>query len=199
MTTIDLIRDGAVQWRSAVVEDLDTQKSEMLIRCVPYDVRVDIGGGIREEFVRGTFARAAAAPTRLSLWRDHGGPIIGRGLSVEDRDDGVLFRAKLGRTQVARDAIMDYEDGIASDPSIEFRPLADHMDIVANRDGTLDLTHRRAVLLGVALVMEGAYAGAGAKVISVREAEEQRKAEAERLRAIEEARNWLAKIKQETR
>lgn len=185
MGQLDDLQAGAVQHRTATVEDIDTERSEILLKAVPYEESVDIGGGIVETFKRGAFAKAAAAPTRLSLWRDHGGPLIGRGMEVDDRDNGVWFRAKLGRTTAAKDALLDLEDGIAADPSIEFRPLHDYMRVEARGKG-FSVIHRRAHLLGVAIVQTGAYSGS-AWVEAVREEEAERRVEVERA--------WLAEYR----
>lgn len=180
MALIDDLRAGAVQFRSAVVEDVDEIKGEVLLKAVPYSQDfTDIGGGIEERFLPAAFARSAKEPQRLSLWSGHGGPVIGRGLSAEDRADGVYLRMKTGRTQAAKDAVLNLQDGIQSDPSIEFRPLADWMK-VEQKAGGLSVTHRRAHLLGVALVTDGAYHGK-AFVESVRESKLERDREEARL------------------
>ena len=180
MALIDDLRAGGVQFRSATVEDVDKAKSEILLKAVPYSVPTDIGSDIIEEFKPGSFARSAKSPQRLSLWSGHGGAVIGRGVEAEDRTDGVWLRMKVGRTQAAQDAILNLEDGIQSDPSIEFRPLTDWMRVEQRSNGGLTVTHRRAHLLGVALVTDGAYHGK-AFVESVREAEVERKREEARL------------------
>lgn len=184
MPSLDDLKNGAKQFRAAVIEDVDVEKGEMLIKAVPYGVPTEIGADILEEFRPGAFARSAKSPDRLSLWSGHGGPLIGRGLEVEDRPDSLWFRAKLGRTQAAKDALLDYEDGIASDPSIEFRPMPDWMS-VERRSRGYSVVHRRAHLLGVALVPNGAYAP-HAFVDSVRD---------DRDRAAEDTLLWLAEFK----
>jgi HK97 family phage prohead protease len=189
MGQLDELRQGAVQFRAAVIEDVDTEKSEMFLKAVPYGQPTDIGGGIIEEFKPGTFARAANAPHRLTLWRDHGGAVIGRGLEVEERAEGVWLRMKLSRTSAAKDALLDVEDGIAADPSVEFRPQSEWMDVTAHAKG-LTVVHRRAHLLGCALVVLGAYSGS-AYVESIREEEQERAVEAERAWLLEYRRRSL--------
>ena len=184
--TLDDIKTWGQQFRAAVIEDIDTAKSEMLVKAAPYGVPTDIGAGIIEEFRPGTFARAAKAPNRLGVWAGHGGPLIGRGVEVDDRADGVWVRSKLSRSQAARDALMDIEDKISADVSVEFVPSAEWMDITATRDG-LSVVHRRATLLGHAFVPDGAY-GANAFIASIRADDEQE-------RAREEARLWLEKYR----
>jgi phage head maturation protease len=185
MPSLHDIQTGLVQVRAAVIEDLDAAKGEVYARVAPYGVEADIGGGIIEEFRPGTFARAVKAPDRLSVWSSHGGPLVGRGIEVEDKLDGIWVRAKLGRTQAARDMVLDFEDGILRDPSIEFRPLPEFLS-VERRGDAMKVTHRKAHLLGFAMVGEGAYSGS-AFVASMRDAEADR--------AREEARLWLAEFR----
>lgn len=166
---------GAVQYRAATIEDVDGH--EMLVKAVPYlDEYTDIGGGIEERFVRGAFAKAQ--PHRLAVWYDHGGPLVGRGVQAEDRPDGVYIRAKIGRTGPAEEMLSLIADGILTDPSVEFRPLRDHLKVERHED-VLRVTHRRAHLLGFAMVPEGAYADK-ALVLSARDAQRERDAEAAR-------------------
>lgn len=184
--SIETVQRWGTQYRSATIEDLDVAKSEMLVRAVPYDVPTDIGAGITETFKRGAFARAAKAPARLFVWNNHGGPVVGRGLELEDRDDGPWIRAKLSRSTAAKDMLMDIDDGISSGVSIEFVPKSEYMDITATPGG-LTVVHRRAHLLGFAIVPEGAY-GKNAFIASVREEDETE-------RAREAMRLWLEKAK----
>lgn len=188
MAMIEDLRAGAVQHRSAVVQDVDEAKGEIYMRAIPYGVEQDIGADILETFQPGAFARSAKEPARMSLWSGHGGPLVGRGLEAEDKPDGLWLRMKLGRTQAARDAVLDLVDGIASDPSIEFRPMRDFMRIEQRGMG-YRVDHRRAHALGVALVPDGAFHGS-AFVASVRDAEGDR--------AAEEARLWFESWRQST-
>ena len=181
MMDIEQLRSGAVQYRSAKVEDISDH--EMLVRAVPYSEEfTEIGGGIAERFLPGAFAKAGKAPHRLAVFHDHGGPLVGRGTEFEDRADGPYIRAKIGRTAAAEEMLSLLDDGILSDVSIEFRALPDYMEV--ERDGrTMRVTHRRGHLSGFAVVPEGAYAE-DALVLSHRDAH--------RDRQIEQARAWFA-------
>ena len=186
---IDAIKGGAVQYRSAVIESIDADTREMLVKAVPYGIEADIGGNITEKFLPGAFARAAKAPHRLNVWAGHGGALVGRGLAVEDRPDGVWVRAKIGRSQAATDLLTNIEDDISKDISIEFQPMPDFMEI-ERRGERLFLTHRRAFLLGYAVVPEGAY-GSNAYVASVREDQYEREIEAAKMWLLEYTRRNL--------
>jgi HK97 family phage prohead protease len=179
MPSLDELKDGATQYRSAVIESVDRDKSELFVKAAPYNVRADIGGGIDEEFRTGTFARAAKSPERLLVWHDHRGPMTGRGVAVEDKPDGVWVRARLASTTAAKDMVSLIDDKFLTDVSIEFNPMPEWMD-VQQRGNRLEITHRRAHLLGFAVVPEGAY-GSAAFVASLRDLEREREAEKARL------------------
>lgn len=182
MPSLDEIKAGTKQYRAAVIEDIDVEKSEMLVKAAPYGVPTDIGAGIVEEFRPGTFSRAAKAPHRLGVWAGHGGPLTGRGIEVDDRSDGVWLRARIGRSQAARDMLSNIDDEISDQVSVEFLPMSEWMDVSATRGG-LNIVHRRATLLGFAIVPDGAY-GDNAFIASIR-------ADDEKERKAEEARLWL--------
>ena len=182
---IEELEGGAVQYRAAEVQDVDTSNREMLVRAAPYDMPTDIGADIIETFLGGTFSRAVRAPQRVSAWWEHGGPLIGRGLQVEDRADGVWIRAKIGRTTAANDVLSLIEDELLKEVSVEFRPIPSGLN-VERRGSKLHVTHSRAHLLGFAVVSSGAY-GSGAYVASIREEALDREREAARL--------WLASVK----
>lgn len=180
------LKEGAVQFRSAQVEDLDATKGEMLVRAAPYGMKVDLTPNVSEVFQPKAFARAVKAPHRLAATWEHGGPLIGRGISAEDKPDGIWVRAKIGRTTAAKDVLSLFEDKLLRDISVEFRPIVDGMDIVRNGDHYA-VSHRRAHLTGFAVTTEGAY-GEGAFIDSVRDL----RGEKER----EELRLWLIDAKQ---
>jgi len=180
---------GAVQFRAAEIKEMSVENREMFVRAVPYNVTQDIGSDILETFEEGTFARAVKAPQRVSAWWEHGGPMIGRGIQVIDQSDGVWIRAKIGRTNAANDVISLFEDKLIKDVSIEFRPIPEAMSIL--QDGKkLSVRHRRAHLLGFAVVSNGAY-GDGAYIASVRDEQLEREREAARL--------WLQAVRQRGR
>lgn len=184
MTRIDDIRNGAVQYRSAEVQDISGH--EIYVKAVPYaDEFTDVGGGISERFLPGTFARAVKAPERVAVFHDHQGPLVGRGTEVEDKTDGVYIRAKIGKTQAALDFLSLIEDKILDQMSVEFRAINDGMK-VERRGDRLFVTHTRAHLTGVAGVPEAAYQGQ-TPILSARDLQ--------RDRAVEAARAWLAEYK----
>jgi phage head maturation protease len=187
MSLLTEIEGGAVQYRAAKVQDIDLAKGELFVKAAPYGLDTDIGGGVTERFEPRTFARAAKEPSRLQVFHNHAGPLVGRGIEVDDRPEGIWIRAKIGRSQVARDMLTDVEDGILTDPSVEFRPVPGQMKVTREGSG-FRVVHRRAHLIGFAMVPEGAY-GPSAYVESVRDARREREVEAARLWFVE----WRAR------
>lgn len=179
------LESGAIQYRSAIVEDVTPRDGILTLRAVPYDAPTDIGGGITETFVRGAFARAVSSPHRVRLKYDHDGALVGRAIDIEDRADGPWIRAKVSDTQPARDMLTLIDDGVLSQVSVEFRPMRDYMRVV--RTGArYAVTHTRAHMTGIAVVPDGAY-GDAAFIESVRDAD--------RERAQEEAQIWLTEYR----
>ncbi len=171
MTEPDLSRYlGGLQHREATVEHIDPEQGTILMRAVPYDVETQLGPRLFEAFAPAAFARAGSAPSRVKLWHEHGGPLIGHALDVEDRPDGAWIRAKISNTLAGQEARELALDGTLDQVSITFRAMPDWFKAERRTDG-IHVRHARAGLLGVALVAHGAY-GEHAAVASVRDAEE---------------------------
>jgi HK97 family phage prohead protease len=182
MPSLKEITEGAVQYRNATVESIDVTTREMMVRAVPYGEDVDIGAGITETFERGAFANAVKEPHRLCVWHDHGGPLVGRGMAVEDRSDSVHIRARIASTAAAKEMLTLIDEKILTDVSVEFGIIRQAMTVKDLGAGEFHVKHKRAHLRGFAMVPEGAYREM-AYVESVRSAE--------RGRDVEAARAWL--------
>lgn len=161
---------SGIQHRAATVEHIDPEQGTILMRAAPYDVETQIGPRFFESFAPAAFARAAAAPSRVKLWHEHGGPLIGHALAVEDRPDGAWINAKISNTLAGQEARELALDGTLDQVSVTFRAMPDWFKSDKRSDGT-HIRHARAGLLGVALVAHGAY-GDHAMIASVRDAEE---------------------------
>ena len=164
------------QHRAATVEHVDPDSGTILMRAAPYDVETALGPRIFESFAPETFARAGGQPSRVKLWHEHGGPLIGCALDVEDRPDGAWIRAKFAKTMHAQEARELAIDGVLDQVSVTFRPMPDWYKVEKRSDG-IHVRHSRAALLGVALVAHGAY-GEHAGIASVRDADEDSRARA---------------------
>lgn len=169
------IRFRGTQFRAADVEHVDPDNGTILMRAAPYDVETQLDHDLWESFAPATFARACNAPSRVKMWNEHGGPLIGHATTVEDRGDGIWINARFSNTASGQEARELANDGTLDQVSITFRPMPDWMKVTRKTDG-LHVRHSRAALLGVALVAHGAYAES-AYIASVRDAETARERE----------------------
>jgi len=158
-----------IQTRSATVEALNVEQRLVELRAVPYGVETRLAPNLVESFSARAFAAAGKDPARVKLWDKHsteGGNPVGWAELVEDRADGVNIRMRVSETAAGNDLLTLARDGVLDEASVEFQPIPDDMRVTRRGDDTVVL-HRRARLLGVALVTHGAY-GRGATVLSVR-------------------------------
>lgn len=159
-----------IQTRSATVDALNVEERVIELRAVPYGVETRLAPGLVESFSPRAFANASKDPARVKLWDRHsteGGHPVGFAEVVEDRADHVYIRARVSRTTAGNDLLTLAGDGVLDEASVEFQPIPDDMRVTRRGDDTV-VQHRRARLLGVALVTHGAY-GRGATVLAVRD------------------------------
>jgi HK97 family phage prohead protease len=158
---VDLV---AVRKYSATLEAGDGRTVDM--RIVPYGERVEsddgLGGvprGVRytEEFVAGVFDHVLNAPNRVLLDFEHGDRIddvVGRGVSIEDRADGLHGAFRMLETPGGETALALVREGVLGGASVECRFLRS----IRGRDGVV--RRMKAKLVKVALCREPAYSGA---------------------------------------
>lgn len=174
-----------IQTRSATVSALHPDERMIELCAVPYGTETRLSPSLVESFQPRAFGNAAKDPGRVKLWHGHstvGGQIVGSAASVEDRADGVYIRARVSQTAAGDDLLTLARDGVLDEASVEFQPIATDMVVTRRGDDTV-VRHKRARLLGVALVPHGAY-GRGAVVLSVRDEA------ADKLRE-----EWLARLR----
>ncbi|WP_028654875.1 HK97 family phage prohead protease [Nocardioides sp. J54] len=173
------------QFRSAEIREIaaDDERS-ILLRAVPYDVETQLWDNLYESFAPGAFARATKDPARVKFYLGHGGPLVGMAEMVEDREDGVWIRNIVSRTASGDELLTLARDKVLDEASIEFRIVKGGTEIT-ERDGKTYWRHKRAQLLGVALVPHGAY-GRNALVKAVRD-DQDKAAEVARAAARAEA------------
>jgi HK97 family phage prohead protease len=145
-----------VQHRAADIESVDPDEGTLLCRAAPYDVEVALDRQLWESFAPKTFERAASAPTRIKMWNEHNGPLIGHAREIQDRADGVWIRAKFSNTLAGQEARTLASEGSLDQVSVTFKAMPDWMKVTRRPDG-LHVRHARAALLGFALVALGAY------------------------------------------
>jgi HK97 family phage prohead protease len=176
---------AAIQTRSATVAALSADERLVELCAVPYGVETRLSPSLVESFQARAFSNAQKDPGRVKLWAGHstvGGSPVGWAESLEDRADGVYVRMRVSHTAAGDDLLTLARDGVLDEASVEFQPIPADMQVTRRGDDTV-VRHKRARLLGVALVPHGAY-GRGAVVLSVRD------------EATDKAREeWLARLR----
>jgi HK97 family phage prohead protease len=120
----------------------------------------------RERFTRGAFRGTDPSSVTIEAIGPHGAEsgvrLAGRGIELEERDDGPYFAGRISRT-VAGDELLELvRDRVYRSVSIVFEELPGGS--VMGRDGIID--RRRVALARVGVVERGAYQGA--QVLNVR-------------------------------
>lgn len=135
-------------------------------RAVPYGVPQFIYDGLTEEFVRGAFDHQLRAANRIRIAREHvalGGKLIGAARSLDDRDDGLHFVARVSKTPTGDETLELIHDKALRQVSIGFRERPH-----GNRRTANNVIQRTAAdLFEIAFVLEGAY-GDEAELAGVR-------------------------------
>jgi hypothetical protein len=161
-------RFEVVQWRSAEVVDVADDAGEVRLRMVPYDREARLGLNLWETFERGAFAAAVNAPSRVKLWNEHNGPLVGCARQVEDLSDGSYATMRFSSSLNSQEARTLVVERIIQECSIEFRAMREQMKARRAPDG-LHVSHARGHLLGTALVSHGVYGDVGSLVLSSRD------------------------------
>jgi HK97 family phage prohead protease len=164
----DLI-NAESQTRAATVVDIDTDRGTIDALLVSYGMRAQIDHDLYEEFSRGAFASAVAAPHRVKVSnQQHDMKVtIGRAVEIREEGDGVYGRLHIADTAAGRDVMTLLREEILDELSIEFLPQKRYMKVEKLPEGGLLVRHDRAVLKGVSPVAHGAY-GRGSRVLAVR-------------------------------
>jgi HK97 family phage prohead protease len=133
---------------------------ELTIRLVKWgEVADHTHEGIRETFAPGAFA--GSDPARVTIEsQEHRRDLVGRGVSLEERDDGAYLTARIAKTHAGDDLLTLIREGVLSAASVVFRPISSRR----RSDGVIERT--LAELARVAILDRGAYPSAA--VVSVR-------------------------------
>lgn len=116
--------------------------------------------GIRERFAPGAFA--GVDPTRVTIEAQaHRRDLVGRGVSLEEREDGAYLTARIASTVGGNDLLTLIREGVLSAASVVFRPISQRL----LPGGVIERT--RVELARVAILDRGAYPSAA--VVAVRE------------------------------
>jgi len=144
--------------RSFEIRETNVETREVIGRAVPYNDVIDIGGGDKEQFVRGS----VDLNSHVKLFRDHK-EIIGKVNSMEEREDGLWIKAKISSTKLGDETLELVKDGAIRSFSVGFIPLVDE-----KQDRTI--IRKKVNLKEVSLVAFPAYENAS--VTEVREISE---------------------------
>lgn len=144
----------------------DGDGRRVLIRLLRWgETTANTQEGVTERFSRGAFASVDPSTVTIEAQR-HGGPIVGIGESIEERDDGAYLWARISQTRDGDDLLTLVRDKVLRAASIVFRPFARGSRQLA--DGVIERT--RVELARVAVLDRGAYKSAA--VVAVRQAQE---------------------------
>ncbi|HEY3434364.1 MAG TPA: phage major capsid protein [Solirubrobacterales bacterium] len=125
-----------------VLEVRDLDQREIGIRIVPWNVVADTRDG-PEVFVRGAFD--GIDPTKVVLRMDHQNPPAGRGISLEDREDGAYMAFRVSKTQRGDEILALAVDGVATGASVGYSSSGSKVDLQAI-DGRRTRVVRRSAL-----------------------------------------------------
>jgi HK97 family phage prohead protease/HK97 family phage major capsid protein len=148
------------------LEVRSVSKRELGIFLLPWNTEVDTLQG-REMFERGAFA--AIDPRKVRLRMDHQDPPTGRGVSIEERDDGPYMVFKVSATSRGDDQIALAADGVADGASVGFVEIAGGT-VIEQRNGRRVRVHRKVDLREVSTTWRPVYERAA--VLSIRSQEE---------------------------
>ena len=127
-------------------------------RAVPYGAPTELAPGLWEQFTRGAFAAQAKDPARVKIAHRHG-EIIGRAMSLEERDDGLWVLGRIdtsGDIAEARTALAQLRGDLVDELSVGFQTVRNGTEVGDYKGGTL-VTHHRAALREISVVPWGAY------------------------------------------
>jgi phage head maturation protease len=153
-----------------VREDAAGEGRTIRLRLVPWgataaNATLEDGRTGPETIVRGAFDGIDA--TRVTIEAgSHGGPLVGRGTSLEQLDDAAYLDAIVARTPAGDDLLELARAGVYRDASIAFAPVAGGSR--RRRDGVTERT--KLDLRRVAVLERGAYPGA--ELVHVRSLED---------------------------
>jgi HK97 family phage prohead protease len=145
--------------RSFEIRETNQETREVIGMAVPYDEVIDIGGGDKEQFARGS----VDLNSHVKLFRDHK-EVIGKVNSMEEREDGLWIKAKISNTKLGDETLELVKDGAIRSFSVGFIPLVDE-----KKDRTI--IRKKVNLKEVSLVAFPAYENAS--VTEVREIKEE--------------------------
>ena len=117
-----------METREFEIRAVNKETRELEGIAVPYGEVIDLGG-FKERFERGAFGDKVEGP--LFYGHEHrstGGAPIGRVVSAEDTDEGLLVRAKISDTPRGNEVYTLLRDGVLNKFSVGFNPVESRME-----------------------------------------------------------------------
>ena len=160
--------DEMIEFQAQSLEVRDLAKREIGLFIVPWDTPIDTLQG-REMFARGAFD--GVDPSKVRLRMDHQNPPAGKGIALEQRDDGAHMVFKVSKTSRGDEILTLADDHVSDGASVGFMEVPGGTSI-ETRDGRRTRIHRKVDLAEVSTTWQPAYAQAGVTFIRSNEPEE---------------------------
>jgi HK97 family phage prohead protease len=157
----------------------DAEKREIEARIVPWNTVIATMAG-NEMFARGAFSDTKAGDVVLRM--SHQDPPAGRGIAIEDREDGAYMTFRVSKTAKGDEILTLASDGVTRGVSVGFEMIPGGTEY-RNLDGARTAVYTRAQLREVSTTWMPAYPQA--QVLAIREKEESTVAEAPAEKATE--------------
>lgn len=144
---------------SLEVRNLD--KREIGAFIVPWNVTVNTPQGL-EEFERGAFS--GIDPSRVKLRMEHQDPVAGKGIRLEERDDGAHMIFRVSKTAKGDEILTLAADGVTDGVSVGFfeKPGG---TVVQQRNGRRVRVHRSVDLREVSTTWQPVYERAAVQYV----------------------------------
>ena len=158
--------DEMIEFQAQNLEVRDLAKREIGLFIVPWDTPIDTLQG-REMFARGAFD--GVDPSKVRLRMDHQNPPAGKGIALEQRDDGAHMVFKVSKTSRGDEILTLADDHVSDGASVGFMEVPGGTTI-ETRDGRRTRIHRKVDLAEVSTTWQPAYAQAGVTFLRNQEA-----------------------------
>lgn len=85
--------------------DDSTEQRQIVARIAPYGEPATLFPGLTETYARGAFGDPEPIPLKLERGANHAGPVVGRSIGFDDRDDGLYATFQVAETRDGDDAL----------------------------------------------------------------------------------------------
>ncbi len=145
--------DAPASFIDPQLEIRDADKRELGMLIVPWDTVIETNLG-PEMFQRGAFSEVD--PKKVVLRMDHDNPPTGRGVSLEEREDGAHMGFRVSKTSRGDDQLTLVSDGTSTGASVGFHEVPGGT-LIEQRNGRRVRVHRKVNLREVSTTWQPAY------------------------------------------